>query len=151
MQWNRAELPAFLERLVQAGGYQSERRMARALGEHQETVWGWRRATRGPAKLEAFLRRYAERHGYDAGALVERWELVKTADAETDDPHGALFGVLREGLGLYGRVLQLPRGFQERYEARTKEITARVERELDEFLKLLESEYREMKGGKRRS
>jgi hypothetical protein len=40
------------------------------------------------------------------------------------------------------RLAKLPQGYRERYETRLREITARVQREADEFLKLLEAEYR---------
>ena len=76
----------FLKQLIEAGGYRSESQMAIALGERQETVNGWRgsKSKRGPSKLEAFLRRYADRHNCDATALVERWAIV---------PHGSLVHV----------------------------------------------------------
>jgi hypothetical protein len=41
-----------------------------------------------------------------------------------------------------GRLDKLPQSYQERYEARLKEITARGQREAKEFLALLEAEYR---------
>ena len=40
------------------------------------------------------------------------------------------------------RVNVLPRVYQVRYGARVKEITIRARRELDEYLKVLEAEYR---------
>ncbi len=40
------------------------------------------------------------------------------------------------------RLAKLPQGYRERYEARLREITARVQREAEEFLKVLEAEYR---------
>jgi hypothetical protein len=47
------------------------------------------------------------------------------------------------------RLTSLPPGYRERYEQRVKEITARVERELDEFMRVLEAEYKETKGKRR--
>jgi hypothetical protein len=41
-----------------------------------------------------------------------------------------------------GRLAKLPQSYRERYEARLKEITARGQREVEEFLKLLEAERR---------
>jgi hypothetical protein len=65
-----------LRRLIDTGGYHSERHMALALGFPQETVYAFRRARRRPNRWEAFTLRYAEVHGVDWRALLERWELV---------------------------------------------------------------------------
>jgi transcriptional regulator with XRE-family HTH domain len=48
-----------------------------------------------------------------------------------------------------GRLAHLPLGHRERFQERVREITARIQRELDEFLGLLEAEYR-LERGKRR-
>jgi len=44
--------------------------------------------------------------------------------------------------GVAHRVALLPAGYQERYRGRVKDITTRVRRELDEYLKVLEGECR---------
>ncbi len=47
------------------------------------------------------------------------------------------------------RLAHLPTGYRERFQGRLKETTRRVQRELEEFLELLEAEYR-LEGRKRR-
>jgi transcriptional regulator with XRE-family HTH domain len=112
-------------------------------------------------RLEAGERAPSDRTLHDlAEALAIRLDWLRAGEGEMyaaaqeaeapDDPHADLLGLLRDGLGLYHRVLQLPKGLQEDYTKRTREITARVERELDEYLRLLEGEAEKMKGGKRR-
>src|SRR5438093_421866 len=55
--------------------------MANDLGEQQGTVAGFQRATKRPTKLEAFLRRYADRHGFEINALLDTWELVPRSES----------------------------------------------------------------------
>jgi hypothetical protein len=59
---------------------------------------------------------------------------------DRDDPLRDLLDLLRPDRALE-RLRRLPRQAEEKYDARVKEITARVQRELDEYMKLLESEY----------
>src|SRR5690349_11157565 len=54
MRWTPARFTHFLEELRRAGGYASERQMAKDLKENADTVHKWRGATKGPARLEAF-------------------------------------------------------------------------------------------------
>ncbi len=48
------------------------------------------------------------------------------------------------------RLDALPSGYQERYGARVKEITLRARRELDEYLTVLEAEYKAAREKQRR-
>jgi hypothetical protein len=139
----RGDFDGFLKRLVQAGHYKSERQMALDLGELQETVYGWRRAVKRPARLEAFLRRFAKRHEYDAEALVERWELVRQRGTGKDsvesalrnDPVRDLFGRHRHVCARIQDLLypatatleKLPSNYREQYREQLKKIRARIE------------------------
>jgi hypothetical protein len=84
-----------------------------------------------------------------------RAELLQKLTAAKDKPRkirgGALQQVEVSGRRLHEplvpdatarRVNVLPPAYQDRYQARLKEITIRARRELDEYLKVLEAEYR---------
>jgi len=47
------------------------------------------------------------------------------------------------------RLSHLPARYRERYRGRIKEIAARIQRELDEYRRVLEAEYRAERAGKR--
>jgi len=84
-----------------------------------------------------------------------RAELLQKLTAAKDKPRKARGGALQQ-VEVSGRRLPeplvpdataqrvnvLPRAYQARYGARVKEITIRARRELDEYLKVLEAEYR---------
>src|SRR5262245_9437584 len=77
----RPAIRVVLQVLQREGGYRSEKQLAEALGEKQQTVNAWKRAKSWPGRFQLALQRFAVTHGYDLARLLERGELVKASVA----------------------------------------------------------------------
>ncbi len=74
----RPPIPVVLDAVRKEGGYRSEKQLADALGEKQQTVNAWKRAKGWPGRFQLALQRFALANGYDISALVEGGRLVKS-------------------------------------------------------------------------
>jgi len=91
-----------------------------------------------------------KRRGVPAGivlpALLLRFSEAEKRQDRDSQLAGLPLGELQAGRG---RLDKLPQRYRERYEARLKEITARGQREANEFLELLEAEHRTVRSKRR--
>src|SRR5260370_783853 len=79
-------------------------------------------------------------------ALLLRFSDAEKRQERDSQLAGLTLGELQAGRG---RLDKLPQHYRERYEARLKEITARGQRDANEFLELLEAEHRTVRSKRR--
>jgi len=109
----------------------NQKALARLFGVSQSAISEWGRARPIPRHVKPRLQGYVEPEG------------LSTADPEATAPSKPEFesSLSRLTQRLEIRIGRLPRSYQQRYQGRLRELLTRVERDLLEYLKLLEAEF----------
>lgn len=118
----------------------NQKALARLFGVSQSAISEWGRARPIPRHVKPRLQTYIQPDG------------LRSADAEgpaASEAETLKSIVSRLMENLMPTIRRLPRSYQQRYQTRLKELLGRVERDLLEYSKLLETEFRS--GTKRRA
>jgi len=108
-----------------------------ALGVTSKSVYEWLRG-KGPLHPDHVRARLQQK--VNEARKRENKTLENLLKAEKKSIRGLLDVLLPENAAL--RLVHLPAAYRERYRTRVKDITMRVRRELDEYLRVLEGECR---------